>query len=208
MPLPMTASPAVERVLEVIEEWGYLGIGLGLFMGNLGLPVPEEVVLPLGGYFAWTGRLSFLGVVLLGVISGALGDHLGYWLGRRGGRPLLERYGRRLLVSPRTLRRADGFFTRYGLRAVFLGRFVAGLRFLAGPLAGVSRMPYRPFLLANLAGGVLWVTLAVSAGHALGPQLHDLLAIALLAGSAVRWGLILVAAGFVAFRVVRWLRAS
>ena len=67
------------------------------------------------------------------ILNGALGDHLGYWLGRRGGRPLLERYGRRLLISPRTLRRADRFFARYGQGAVFLGRFVTGLRFLAGP---------------------------------------------------------------------------
>lgn len=208
MASPVTVSPAVESVLEAIEAWGYFGIALGLFMGNLGLPVPEEVVLPLGGYFAWTGRLSVLGVVLLGVTSGALGDHLGYWLGRRGGRPLLERYGRRLLISPRTLRRADRFFARYGQGAVFLGRFVTGLRFLAGPLAGVSRMPYRRFLLANLAGAVVWVSLAVSVGYALGPQLHDLLTIAVLAGSVMRWGLLLVAGGFVAFRVIRWLRAS
>ncbi len=69
-------------------------------------------------------------------------------------------------------------------------------------------MPYRRFLVANLGGGIVWVTLAVTAGYLLGPQLHDLLAIAVLAGSTIRWGLLLVAGGFVAFRVIRWLRAS
>ena len=208
MPLPMTASPAVERVLEVIEEWGYLGIGLGLLMGNLGLPFPEEVILPLGGYFGWTGRLSTWRVVLLGVASGALGDHVGYWFGRRGGRAFVERYGRRLLVPPRTLQRADRFFTRYGPGAVFLGRFVTGVRFLVGPLAGVSRMPYRRFVLANLAGGIVWVTLAVTGGYLLAPELHRLLTIAVLARSAARWGLVAVAGAFVIYRLVRWLRSS
>jgi membrane-associated protein len=198
----------MESVLTVIEAWGYLAIALGILMGNLGLPLPEEVLLPLGGYFAWTGRLSILGVLLVGVTSGALGDNLGYWLGRRGGRPLLERYGYWLLISPSTLRRADRLLIQYGQGAVFLGRFIAGLRFLAGPVAGVSRMPYRRFLLANLGGGIVWVTLAVVAGYLFGPHLHRLLTIAVLAGSAIRWVLLLGVAGFATFRVVRWYRSS
>ena len=69
-------------------------------------------------------------------------------------------------------------------------------------------MPYRRFLVANLGGGIVWVTLAVTAGYLLGPQLHHLLTIAVLAGNAVRWGLLLVAGRFVTFRVVRWLHSS
>ncbi len=158
-----------------IAGWGYAGIVLAVLMGNVGLPVPEESILLLAGYLAWRGTLSLPAAIAAAVLSAIAGDNLGYWIGRKGGRPLLLRYGRYVFVSRRQLRRAEEFFARHGHRAVFFGRFLAGIRFLAGPLAGISRMRFGTFFAYNAAGAVVYVSIVTLVGHAAGRHLHRVL---------------------------------
>ena len=166
--IPMSAR----ALRALIAAWGYGAIAGVVFLGNMGIPVPEESVLLIAGYLAGRGRLSLPAVIAVGVLSAILGDNLGYWLGRHSGRPLLLRYGR---VSETGLLRAEQLVARYGHWAVFWGRFIAGLRFLAGPLAGIARMPFRRFFLANTAGALVFVPVVTIVGSRVERPLRALL---------------------------------
>ena len=150
----------------LVTRWGYVAIVLLVLLGNAGLPIPEDAVLALAGYLAWTGRLRLPLVLAIGVLSAVAGDNLGYWVGRRYGRAAIERYHPWVGVTPRRLEAARRLVARYGALGVFVARFVPGLRFMAGPLAGAGGLPVRPFLVANLLGALTYVPLAVTAGYA------------------------------------------
>ncbi len=153
---------------QLIGHWGYLAIFLFVVLGNLGLPVPEETILALSGYLVWRGDLRLPLVLGVGILSAAAGDNLGYWIGRKYGRDAVERYGRLVLVRPGRLDSVGRFVTRYGAFGVFAARFVPGLRFLAGPLAGAVGLRPLPFLVANMLGAAIYVPYAVGLGYAVG----------------------------------------
>ena len=153
---------------QLIGHWGYVTIFVVVVLGNVGLPLPEETVLALAGYLVWRGDLRLSAVVAVGVVSAGLGDNLGYWLGRRYGRAALPRYARWVLGHPERLRAMEAFVARRGPFAVFVARFIPGIRFMAGPLAGGLGLPFLPFLAANVSGALVYVPVAVAAGYAIG----------------------------------------
>jgi membrane protein DedA with SNARE-associated domain len=134
----------------------------------MGVPIPEETVLVLAGYLVWQGHLRLAFVLLVGFLGAVAGDSLGYWIGRRYGQAAVERYGHWILITPERLKSARQFVTRYGPLGVFAARFLPGLRFLAGPLAGTSGLRPASFILANVLGAALYVPLAVAIGYAVG----------------------------------------
>jgi membrane protein DedA with SNARE-associated domain len=136
----------------------YLLVGLVIGVESMGVPVPGEVTLVTAALLAARGATDPWLVGLAASIGAVTGDSIGYAFGRRGGRALLERFGRRFPrhFGPAHLARAERVFERHGVWAVFFGRFVALLRILAGPLAGALKVPYGKFLLANASGGVVW----------------------------------------------------
>ena len=152
----------------VIAHWGYLAIFGLVLAGNIGVPVPENSVLWIAGYFVWKGRLSLPLVLMVGIVAAVVGDNLGYWLGRRYGQLVVDRFSRTVRLSPPRLERMRRFVQRYGPWAVFLARFVTGLRFMAGPLAGSLGLPPRAFFLANVLGALCYVPIMVGAGYAVG----------------------------------------
>ncbi|WP_392894162.1 DedA family protein [Streptomyces sp. LN699] len=187
-----------------IQEWletipavsVYLLVGLVIGLESLGIPLPGEIILVSSALLA--SQHGEIDPVVLGLcaITGAIvGDSIGYAIGRRGGKPLLEKLGRRFPkhFGPEHVALAERSFDKWGMWAVFFGRFVALLRIFAGPLAGVLRMPYWRFLVANILGGILWAggTTAViySVGIVAEPWLKRFswlaLAVALLFGLAV-----------------------
>ena len=185
----------------LIETWGYVAVSLVVVLGNIGLPVPEETVLVVAGYLVWVGRLRWPPLLVIGIASAVIGDNIGYWIGRRFGRAGLQRHAPRLGIE--RLARGERFIASYGVLAVFAARFVAGLRVLAGPLAGAMGLPFGRFFLANLCGAALFVPYAVGIGYAiaygLGPyveRVHHVL------GGVERGALIAVAV-LVAWFLVR-----
>lgn len=148
----------VGGVLGALQALGYPGIAAIVGLESAGFPLPGETTLLAASYLAATGHLSLPLVIGSAAIGAIVGDSIGYFVGRRGGRRFLERYGKYVGVTPEKLVRADDYFVRHGAKTVFFGRFVALLRVLAGPLAGASKMPYRRFLAANVAGAVAWAT--------------------------------------------------
>jgi membrane protein DedA with SNARE-associated domain len=161
---------------------------------SMGIPLPGELTLVSASLLAATGDLNPWWVAVGAATGAIVGDSIGYVIGMRGGRSLLERFGRRFPkhFGPAHLDRAERTFARWGVWAVFFGRFVALLRILAGPLAGALRVPYRKFVLANAAGGIVWAfgtTFAVYfTGHLAERYLKDFswiaLAVAIVAGLA------------------------
>lgn len=144
--------------LGALQALGYPGIAAIVGLESAGLPLPGETTLLAASYLAATGHLSLPLVIGSAALGAIVGDSVGYFVGRRGGRRFLERYGKYVGITPEKLVRADDYFARHGAKTVFFGRFVALLRMLAGPLAGASRMPYRRFLATNVAGAVTWAT--------------------------------------------------
>ena len=147
---------------EVIGRWGYVVIFAAMLLENAGLPLPGETVTLLGGYAAGSGQLNIL--VVMGAAAGGavLGDNIGYWVGRRLGWGLILKVGRWLGQSPVQLEKLRDQFLRHAGKSVLLGRFVAVLRVVAGPMAGAVGMPYPKFLLCNVVGATLWATTMVS----------------------------------------------
>jgi membrane protein DedA with SNARE-associated domain len=175
-------------------ETVYLIVGLVIGLESMGIPLPGEVTLVSASLLASAGLTSPWGVASAAALGAILGDSVGYAIGRRGGRALLARLGRRFPrhMGPAHLARAEQMFARWGVWAVFFGRFVALLRILAGPLAGALHVPYRKFLVANAAGGIVWAYgttfLLYHVGRAAERWLKDLswvaLAVAVLCGVA------------------------
>lgn len=143
-------------VLGALAGAGYPGIAAIVGLESAGLPLPGETTLLAASYLASIGQLSLPLVIGAAALGAVVGDSVGYFVGRKGGRRFLERYGRYVGITPAKLEKADGYFARHGGKTVFFGRFVAVLRILSGPLAGASNMPYRRFLTANVAGAVVW----------------------------------------------------
>ena len=157
----------------LISHWGYLAIFLFVILGNLGLPAPEESILALAGYLVWQEKLRLSLVLLVGILSAIAGDNLGYWIGRRYGQKGIERYGERVRLTPARIEATRRFVTHYGAFGVFAARFITGLRFMAGPLAGSTGLPPMVFMTANALGAMVYVPAMVGIGYAAGYGLGD-----------------------------------
>ncbi|SRX95681.1 putative transmembrane protein DedA [Mycobacterium tuberculosis H37Rv] [Mycobacterium shimoidei] len=138
----------------------YFVVGIVVAIESLGIPLPGEIVLVAAALLSSRHELAVnpLGVGVAGVMGAAVGDSIGYSIGRRFGLPLFDWLGRRFPrhFGPGHVGLAERVFMRWGSYAVFFGRFIALLRILAGPLAGALKMPYRRFLAANVAGAMCW----------------------------------------------------
>ena len=153
----MLAS-TVTHFIEQHEEWALLLMFALLALESFGLPVPGETALIACAVLASQGSLSIVWVTVVGVLAAIIGDNLGYWVARKGGRPLLQRHRLTQHYAERYLPRAERFFAKHGGKAVFFGRFVAVLRVTAAWVAGLSHMHWWRFLGWNMAGGIVWAT--------------------------------------------------
>ena len=191
----------------LIEHWGYVAIFVFVILGNLGIPVPEESILVMAGYLVWQGELRLPLVLLVGIFSAISGDNLGYWIGRRYGQAAVVRYGRWVRLTPARLDATRRVVTRYGAVAVFAARFIAGLRFLVGPLAGSTALPPFGFVTANILGALLYVPTMVAAGYGLAYGLGDYVQkferVAGRVEHVVLFGAILGTAGALGLRALR-----
>src|SRR3954449_3542824 len=136
-------------VTSLIERYGYIIVVLLIILESMGIPVPAETALLFAAAYAGTGHLHLSLVIGTAAIAAIVGDTGGYWIGRRGGRPFLVRYGRWLHLNTRRIDQIGQFFARHGPKAVFFGRFVGVLRTYVALFAGISHMPYLTFSLYN-----------------------------------------------------------
>jgi membrane protein DedA with SNARE-associated domain len=157
-----------EWLLDLFARYGYAVVFAGVFLENTGLPVPGETMLLAGGALAHLGRLSLPWVIVIAIAGATLGDNLGFFIGRRGGRRIAERHGWRVGFTRGRLGEFDRFFDRHGAKTVFIARFITGLRVVGAVMAGGSDMPWSTFLVYNASGAIVWATVVAVAGYALG----------------------------------------
>jgi membrane protein DedA with SNARE-associated domain len=166
---------ALDMGSELLLTYGYIAILLFVAIESMGIPVPGETMLLTAAIYAGvTHELSIVLIVVTAATGAILGDNLGYLAGRVGGYRLLHRWGHLLRLNTRRLTLGEYLFQRHGGPVVFCGRFIALLRIWAAFLAGAHRMPWRPFLLWNAAGGVIWAAVVGVGGYALGHTMQQI----------------------------------
>lgn len=169
-------SGLMEVLRSHFTSHGYWTVALALLLENAGIPVPGETVLLFASFLSHEHQqLNLALIIIVGTLACTLGDNLGYWVGYRGGRPLLDRHQAFFHISDRALERGERLFREYGSITILFARFVFGLRVIAGPLAGVLRMPWRSFALYNFLGATVWVSTISCAGYFLGRHWDRLL---------------------------------
>ncbi|MEV7360256.1 MULTISPECIES: DedA family protein [unclassified Kitasatospora] len=175
----------------------YALVGLIIGLESLGIPLPGEIALVTATLMAVKGVVSPEWIAVVAILGAIIGDSIGYSIGRKGGKPLFEKLGRKFPkhFGPSHLATAERSFQKWGMWAVFFGRFIALLRIFAGPLAGALKMPYWKFLIANVLGGIVWAggttLLVYKVGKSIEPWLSRFswagLAAAVLIGGASAW---------------------
>jgi len=157
-------------IISVISSAGYLGIVLLMAIESACIPLPSEVIMPFSGYLVSVGRFKLMWVAVAGALGCNLGSLVAYYVGSLGGRPLVEKYGRYVLLTRHDLALADRFFARYGDWAVFIARLLPVVRtFIALP-AGIARMNVARFHLYTFLGSLPWCWVLAYAGLKLGER--------------------------------------
>lgn len=141
-----------------VEAYGLPILFLLVALESCGVPVPGETALIAAGVLASRGHTAIVSVIVVAAAGAIIGDNCGYWIGRTGGRKLAYRWEWLGRLADRIIPRAERFFARHGGKAIFLARFVTGLRVTAAWMAGIGRMPWWRFLGWNAAGGIVWAT--------------------------------------------------
>ncbi len=161
-------AAVAQFIIAVISASGYAGVALLMAIESACIPLPSEIIMPFAGYLVHTGRLSLFWVATAGALGCNLGSALAYWIGAWGGRPVIARWGRFVLLDPHDLDRAEHFFARYGSITVFLARLMPVVRtFIALP-AGIAKMPQLRFHLYTFLGSWPWCFILAYAGMKLG----------------------------------------
>jgi len=174
-------------IVAVISTLGYSGIVLLMAIESACIPLPSEIIMPFSGYLVHTGQFNLWLVGLAGAVGCVLGSLVAYYVGMYGGRPLIEKYGRYVLVSHHDLDLADRWFSKYGEVIVFASRLLPVIRHLIGIPAGILRLDFRWYALATLAGSLLWTSVLAWLGLTVGRHPE------LLKGSLHRFFLLVLA---------------
>ena len=182
--------------LAVVDAIGYPAAGLGILIESAGIPFPGETLLLAAAAWAAARNHSIVLVILFGFLGATAGADLGYYLGYRGGRPFVERFGSLFRIRPEHIASSELFFSRYGARAILAARFVLGLRTWGSMLAGMSHMPFWRFQLYSALGGLAWAILVGTAGYFLGsnlPLIETIIRALGVGGLAIIVGIVVIA---------------
>jgi len=150
--------------LKFIDSWGYLGIFITMSLESSAVPIPSEIVMTFSGFLANQGRLDFWGVVMVGTLANLFGSIILYFIGLSGGRWILEKYGKYVLIHKEDLKKADRWFEKYGSKAVFFSRLLPAVRTFISLPAGITRTHLKKFILLTFLGSLPWNFALVSVG--------------------------------------------
>jgi len=188
-------------IIELVKNYGYWVVGIGIFLECMGVPFPGETSLVLGGVAASLGHLNLALVIIIASAAAVLGDNMGYFVGKKFGRKIIKKFEHFPLFHYKHIERAEKFFKKHGNKTVFIGRFTAILRTYAALFAGIFDMHYSTFFIYNLSGGVLWAIIFGFVGFLIGNNL-PLIGKILMEFNVVIFVMIgLIAAGL----LIRWL---
>ncbi|GAC1388007.1 MAG: DedA family protein [Candidatus Saccharimonadales bacterium] len=197
--------PSVIQALSpIVGQYGYLGVGGLITLEDFGVPAPGETVLIAAAFFAGLGHLNIIYVFLAGFLGAVVGDNIGFAIGEYGGRPLVERFGRYVFLTPDRLDKAEAFFNRHGGKVIILARFVAGLRQINGIIAGLSNMRWLKFVTYNIIGAALWVAVWSAVGYLGGSHISTFLHYQLYASITAFVSLLV----FILFKFIRHKKSN
>lgn len=188
----------------IVDTLGYPAAGLGILIESAGIPFPGEALLLAAAAWAAARHHSLPLVILFGFLGATAGADLGYYLGHKGGRPFVERFGSIFHIRPEHIARSEMFFARHGDKAVLGARFVLGLRTWGSMLAGMARMPFWRFQLFSALGALGWAVAIGVAGYLLGDNIA--LIAAIIRGIGIG-GLVLILLVAITLVVMRWRAA-
>ena len=210
--IPDSPRGLLQFVTNLLLAHGYIVIFIGAALDNFGLPASGDVVLFAGGWLANLERAALPMVMLSGFAGALTSDNAVYWIGRIGGRPLIERILKmrllHFLINKKNLARAERYFELHGGKMVFAGRFGPGLRSMTPLFAGVSRMKYYRFLPYNLAAALVWAIAYSLVGYAFGEYWGELLTVAKSFGYGIVALVILVLGYYLVRRRLRRAKPS
>lgn len=187
---PLAAIISLQFLQNTLHTLGYPAVALFVMIESSGIPFPGETILLLASFYAAIDHQLHEPIIIACAALGAIvGDNIGFYVGRTGGKAFVERYGKYLFLKPQHLQRAEKFFAKYGDKTVFFGRFVAVLRAWAAFLAGVNQMHWRTFLIFNAAGGILWAIIFGTLGYFAGRLFHDNFGQVERIASTISWAL-------------------
>lgn len=142
--------------INLIENLGYWGVFIGMTIESACIPLPSEVIMPFAGFVVNEGKLTLWGITLAGALGNLFGSLIAYYVGLKGGRPLIEKYGKYILISKRRLDLADAWFKRYGHKAVFISRMLPLIRTFISLPAGIAGMDIKKFIIYTFLGSLPW----------------------------------------------------
>ncbi len=154
----------IHQILEFFASLGYFGVALGLMIEV----IPSEIVLAYAGYLVAEGHINFIGAIIAGVIGGTIAQLFLYWIGYYGGRPIIEKYGKYILIHKHHLDLAENWFSKYGVGVVFTARFIPVVRHAISIPAGLAKMPISQFTIYTVLAIIPWSIFFVLVGEKLG----------------------------------------
>ncbi len=165
---------SLQTLQDMLHVIGYPAVTLFILIESAGIPIPGESMLLLASFTAGVdGQLRLPWIIFWASFGAIVGDNIGFYIGRTGGRRFVERFGRFFFVKTEHLDKAAKFFDRHGAKAVFLGRFITFLRIWAAFLAGMNKMHWKTFLFYNALGGIVWALYISLLGFFAGRLFHD-----------------------------------
>lgn len=167
-------SYLINIFIKVISAGGYAGIMFLMGLESMIAPVPSEAVMPFAGFLWFSGRMSFWPIVIFSTIGSIIGSLISYYVGFFGGRPLIKKYGRYLLLNEHHLLITENFFNRFGDKTIFISRFIPVVRHLISLPAGVGEMNIYKFTLFTALGAGLWNSLLTYLGYYLGSKWEEI----------------------------------
>lgn len=191
-----------QAIVGLIDQYGYLGLFVGLALGNLGVPIGTEIILPVAGALTATGHLSSLWLTILVALAGELsGGSIGYAIGRFGGVPAIERYGKYVHFTHQRLTAVHRFFERWGTFAIFICRFLPVLRGIVAIPAGIAEMNLGAFYLWTFLGSLIFCTFLIVVGNVMGAHLGAILPLLRRGGYFLLAAALIFVAGIIMVRV-------
>ncbi|BAZ43097.1 putative DedA [Chondrocystis sp. NIES-4102] len=162
----------IENIVDIVNSLGYWGIAFLMALENIIPPIPSELIMPLAGFVVTQGKLNFFLVVIAGTIGSVVGSTPWYFLGKSWGlqrtKQITDRYGKWLTLSGEDVEKAKIWFDRRGYVATALGRIIPGIRTYISLPAGISKMPFLPYLIYSTLGSIVWISLLTTAGYIFG----------------------------------------
>ena len=160
-------------IVNIISTLGYPAITVLMTLESACIPIPSEIIMPFSGYLVFAEKFSFLSVVIWGTIGNLIGSMIAYFVGFYGGRPLIEKYGRYILISNHDLNLAEKWFKKYGNISVLFSRMLPVIRTFISLPAGITKMPFGKFVFYTFSGSLPWSFVLTYAGVIMGESWSD-----------------------------------